>query len=87
MCNLASRLCAAAKDGQILVSRIAEAPGTVVKLQDLRELELGGLSRPVAAFNVVQGTCPADARTNLTVVVNEPGVRSSNSVMVSWRGS
>jgi hypothetical protein len=50
-----AKLTLGAKDGQILVSsRIAEAVETVVKLEDLGELELRGLRRPVAAFNVVQ---------------------------------
>jgi class 3 adenylate cyclase len=61
VCNLAARLCAEAKDGQILVSsRIAEAVEAVVKLEDLGNLELKGLRRPVATFNVVQSTSAAD---------------------------
>jgi class 3 adenylate cyclase len=73
VCNLAARLCAEAKDGQILVSsRIAEAVQAVVKLEDLGNLELKGLRRPVAAFNVVQSTSAADARPNLTVVARGP---------------
>ena len=70
VCNLASRLCAAAKDGQILVSsRIAGAAEAVAKLEDLGNLELKGLSRPVAAFNVgepVNGVraLASPARTN-----------------------
>jgi len=55
VCNLAARLCAEAKDGQILVSsRIAGAVEAVAKLEDLGNLELKGLSRPVAAFNVTE---------------------------------
>jgi adenylate cyclase len=55
VCNLAARLCAEAKDGQILVSsRIAEAVEAVAKLEDLGNLELKGLRRPVAAFNVAE---------------------------------
>ena len=74
MCNLAARLCAEAKDGQILVSsRIAGAVEAVVKLEDLGNLELKGLRRPVAAFNVVQSTSAPDARPNLTVVASGPG--------------
>jgi adenylate cyclase len=73
VCNLAARLCAEAKDGQILVSsRIAEAVETVVKLEDLGDLELRGLRGPVAAFNVAQSTTAADARPNLTVVARGP---------------
>ena len=74
VCNLAARLCAEAKDGQILVSsRIAGAVEAVVKLEDLGNLELKGLRRPVAAFNVVQSTSAVDARPNLTVVARGPG--------------
>jgi adenylate cyclase len=75
VCNLAARLCAEAKDGQILVSsRIAEAVEAVAKLENLGNLELKGLRRPVAAFNVVQSTNSAEARPNLTVVAKGPGV-------------
>jgi len=75
VCNLAARLCAEAKDGQILVSsRIAEAVKAVARLEDLGNLELKGLRRPVAAFNVVQSTSAADARPNLTVVARGPEV-------------
>jgi adenylate cyclase len=74
VCNLAARLCAEAKDGQILVSsRIAEAVEAVARLEDLGNLELKGLRRPVAAFNVVQSPSAADARPNLTVVARGPG--------------
>jgi adenylate cyclase len=55
VCNLAARLCAAAKDGQILVSnRVAGAVDAIAKLEDLGDLEVKGLSRPVAAFNVME---------------------------------
>jgi adenylate cyclase len=74
VCNLAARLCAKAKDGQILLSsRIAEAVEAVARLEDLGNLELRGLRRPVAAFNVVQSPSAADARPNLTVVARGPG--------------
>jgi adenylate cyclase len=73
VCNLAARLCAEAKDGQILVSsRIAEAIEAVATLEDLGNLELKGLRRPVAAFNVVESTSAAEARPNLTVVASSP---------------
>src|SRR5262249_11216789 len=69
VCNLAARLCAEAKDGQILVSsRIAEAVQSVARLEDLGNMELKGLRRPVAAFNIMQSTSPDEARPNLTVV-------------------
>ena len=74
VCNLAARLCAEAKDGQILISsRIAEAVEAVARLEDLGNLELKGLRRPVAAFNVVQRTNSEQARGNLTVVARGPG--------------
>jgi class 3 adenylate cyclase len=74
VCNLAARLCAEAKDGQILVSnRVAGAVEAIAKLENLGNLTLKGLSRPVAAFNVVQSASAADARPNLTVVAREPG--------------
>jgi class 3 adenylate cyclase len=74
VCNLAARLCAEAKDGQILISsRVARAVEAVARLEDLGNLELRGLRRPVAAFNVVQSTSAADARPNLTVVASGPG--------------
>ena len=67
------RLCAEAKDCQILVSsHIAEAVKAVVRLEKLGNLELKGLRRPVAAFNVAQSTSAADARPNLTVVASGP---------------
>ena len=53
VCNLAARLCAEAKDGQILISgRVAAAVETAVPLEDLGSLALRGLSQPVSAFNV-----------------------------------
>ena len=74
VCNLAARLCAEAKDGQILVTgRVAAAVAAVASLEDLGNLELKGLSRPVAAFNVVQSSSSADARPNLIVVAKSPG--------------
>jgi class 3 adenylate cyclase len=73
VCNLAARLCAEAKDGQILISsRVAVAAGTDTTLENLGNLELKGLSRPVAAFNVAQGSIPAAARPNLSVVAMNP---------------
>jgi adenylate cyclase len=66
VCNLAARLCAEAKDGQILVSsRIAEAVEAVAKLEDLGNLELKGLRRPVAAFNVTELISAASAPPDL----------------------
>jgi class 3 adenylate cyclase len=73
VCNLAARLCAEAKDGQILISsRVARGVEAVARLEDLGNLELKGLRRPVAAFNVVQSTSPTEVRPNLTVVARGP---------------
>jgi adenylate cyclase len=61
VCNLAARLCAEAKDGQILISgRVAAAAEKVILLEDLGSLTLKGLSQPVSAFNVpLAATQPA----------------------------
>jgi class 3 adenylate cyclase len=61
VCNLAARLCAEAKDGQILISSRARAVEAIARLENLGNLELKGLRRPVAAFNVVQ-SAPARPR-------------------------
>src|SRR5436309_11166658 len=53
VCNLAARLCAEAKDGQILISgRVASAVEKAIPLENLGSLALKGLSQPVSAFNV-----------------------------------
>jgi adenylate cyclase len=53
VCNLAARLCDAAADGQILVSkRIAGAVEGNVRLEEIGDLALKGLSQAVAVFNV-----------------------------------
>ena len=73
VCNLTARLCAEAKDGQILISsRVARAVEAARILEDLGNPELRGLRRPVAAFNVVRNINTAEARPNLTVVARGP---------------
>jgi len=63
VCNLAARLCAEAKDGQILISgRVAAAVEKAVPLEDLGSLALKGLSQPVSAFNVPFTTSPPALR-------------------------
>jgi adenylate cyclase len=63
VCNLAARLCAEAKDGQILVSsRIAEAVEAVARLENVGNLELKGFRRPAAAFNVTAPVADVPAR-------------------------
>jgi class 3 adenylate cyclase len=53
VCNLAARLCAEAKDGQILVAqRVAVAVEEMMPLEEVGELTLRGLTQPVVAFNV-----------------------------------
>ena len=52
--NLAARLCAEAKDGQILVSRrVATAIQDNAELEEIGDLSLKGLSQAVAVYNVV----------------------------------
>jgi adenylate cyclase len=52
--NLAARLCADAKDGQILVTgRLATAIEDVVAMEDLGEREVRGMTRPIAVHNLV----------------------------------
>jgi class 3 adenylate cyclase len=54
VCNLASRLCAEAKGGQILVTqRVLAGIEDVVEVEPLGERALRGFQRPVTAFNVV----------------------------------
>jgi adenylate cyclase len=53
VCNVAARLCAEAKDGQILLSqRVNAALGGDIETEQVGALELKGLSQPVMAFNV-----------------------------------
>jgi adenylate cyclase len=52
--NLAARLCADAKDGQILVTgRLATAIEDIVEMEDLGEREVRGMSRPIAVSNLI----------------------------------
>jgi adenylate cyclase len=59
--NLAARLCAEAKDGQILISaRVAIAVEDSAALEEIGDLSLKGLSQAVAVYNVVAvGTQPS----------------------------
>ena len=51
--NLAARLCAEARDGQILVTqRVAAAIDKAAEFEHLGDIALKGLSRPVAVLNV-----------------------------------
>jgi class 3 adenylate cyclase len=53
VCNLAARLCAEAKDGQILLSqRVAAAVEDAMQLDEIGELSLKGLREPGAVYNV-----------------------------------
>ena len=53
VCNVAARLCAEAKDGQILLSqRINAALKGCIETKQLGALVLKGLAQPVTAFNV-----------------------------------
>ena len=61
VCNVAARLCAEAKDGQILLSqRVAVAVEGTAPLEQIGALTLKGLTQPVVAFNVpLAATQPA----------------------------
>jgi GAF domain-containing protein len=61
VCNVAARLCAEAKDGQILVSqRINVALRGSIATEQLGPIALKGLTQPVVAYNVpVAATQPA----------------------------
>jgi len=52
--NLAARLCAEAKDGEIFVTRrIAAAVDGIAELARIGDLALKGLSRPTEVSNVL----------------------------------
>jgi adenylate cyclase len=54
VCNLAARLCAEAKDGQILLSgRVAAAVEETVALEEFGSVALKGITQPVSIFNVI----------------------------------
>src|SRR5437868_13558170 len=61
VCNLAARLCAEAKDGQILVAqRVAVAVEQTITIEEVGALSLKGLTQPVLAYNVpLAATQPA----------------------------
>jgi adenylate cyclase len=74
VCNLAARLCGEAQDAQILVTgRVAAAIGPSAVLEEVGNLSLKGLSRPVAAFNVGRSTSLAEARPHLAIVAGNSG--------------
>src|SRR4030095_16950589 len=53
VCNLAARLCAEAKDGQILIGqRVAVGVEEIITLEEVGSLTLKGLTQPVVAYNV-----------------------------------
>jgi GAF domain-containing protein len=57
VCNVAARLCAEAKDGQILLSqRVAVAVEGTTTLEEIGALTLKGLTQPVVAYNVPLAT-------------------------------
>jgi adenylate cyclase len=61
VCNVAARLCAEAKDGQILLSqRVAARLNDNPTLEEMGALTLKGLTQPVVAYNVpLAATQPA----------------------------
>jgi len=59
VCNMAARLCAEAKDGEILIGpRIAAALDNAISLEAIGEICLKGISRPVTAYNIVGTQLP-----------------------------
>ena len=57
VCNVAARLCAEAKDEQILLSqRVAVAVEGTTTLEEIGALTLKGLTQPVVAYNVPLAT-------------------------------
>jgi class 3 adenylate cyclase len=63
VCNLAARLCAEAKDGQILVAqRVAVSVEATTPLEEVGELTLKGLTQPVVAYNVPLAASPPALR-------------------------
>jgi GAF domain-containing protein len=53
VCNVAARLCAEAKDGQILIAqRVAAGLDGSIALEDIGPLSLKGITQPVIALNV-----------------------------------
>jgi class 3 adenylate cyclase len=53
VCNVAARLCAEAKDAQILVSqRVAAGLDGNIGLEEIGPLTLKGLTQPIVAYNV-----------------------------------
>jgi len=70
VCNVAARLCAEAKDSQILLSqRVNAALKGGIETEELGALTLKGLTQPVIAFNV-----PAVSSTNV-VAIRPAGAR------------
>ena len=57
--NLASRLCAEAKSGQILISqKVLSFVDTIAEVESVGELVLKGLTHPVPAYNVCDFVSP-----------------------------
>ena len=63
VCNVAARLCAEAKDGQILLSqRVAAGLDRSIVLEEIGPLSLKGLTQPVVAYDVPLGSSQAAFR-------------------------
>jgi adenylate cyclase len=66
VCNVAARLCAEAKDGQILLSqRVAAGLDGAMPLEEIGPLALKGLSQPIVTFNVA---APGNGTSRLRLV-------------------
>src|SRR5437868_13526942 len=63
VCNVAARLCAEAKDGQILLSqRVAARLDDKIAVEAIGALTLRGLMQPVATYNVPLTASPPALR-------------------------
>jgi adenylate cyclase len=77
--NLAARLCSDAKDGEILIEgKVLSAVESFTEVQPVGELELKGLRRPVAAYNVISVT-GSDSRETKSAPATAPARGAAGS--------
>jgi len=83
--NLAARLCGAAKDGQILVSRrVAIAIEDAVALEEIGDLALKGMSQALAVYNVLAvGAQPSASRSLVRYAAKIPAALKWGCVSAS----
>jgi hypothetical protein len=81
--NVASRLCDEAKRGPILISpRVLMAVEDTISVEPIGDFKLKGISRPLAAYNVLSAASPKNCPSGRIVAIgpadNPPHVRFSN---------